>query len=398
MKFLLCIIIVLSGGLVSACAAEAALFQIAEIENLNHKTNFDEIGKAVVKIGFIDQTGKVIIPPNTNWFFGSPSEDKHFVEGLEPAQTRWHPGMTNGLKWGYLNTEGKFAIAPQFTLTTPFSEGLAAVRQRFYGYIDHTGKFIIPPQFEQAYGFSEGLAEVCDTNHLMGFIDRSGQWVVPPRYRAFSPYSNFSEGLACVATNCGPTNDALNTQFKWGYINKKGEQVIDFNFDGASEFSEGLAAVSKKLKADYVDEKNGKHLIPSPFSKGGYIDKTGKYVIPPQFDSVWSFSEGLARVRVAGHTMGEASKQMKFINKQGKIVFTVTNGEWAGEFSEGLANVSIREGMGKEIWGYINHSGQFVIKPQFQQAKPFYHGLAQVVVDNKLAYIDKSGRFVWKQP
>jgi len=52
--------------------------------------------------------------------------------------------------------------------------------------------------------------------------------------------------------------------------------------------------------------------------------------------------------------------------------------------------------VGEEIWGYIDHTGQFVIKSQFQQAKPFYNGLAQVVVVNKLAYIDKTGRFVWE--
>jgi WG containing repeat len=141
-KLILCLALVLSGGLTSSNAQNnPALFPI--IEN----------GKP----GFIDQIGKVIIQPNTDWFSSTP-EGKHFVEGFEPAQTRGRPGMTNGLKWDYLNTEGKFAIAPQFTLTTPFSEGLAAVRDRFYGYVDHTGKFVIQPQFEEAYGFSEGLA------------------------------------------------------------------------------------------------------------------------------------------------------------------------------------------------------------------------------------------------
>ncbi|MGA9779162.1 MAG: WG repeat-containing protein [Verrucomicrobiia bacterium] len=80
------------------------------------------------------------------------------------------------------------------------------------------------------------------------------------------------------------------------------------------------------------------------------------------------------------------------------MIFTVTNAEWSDGFSEGLANVSVREKPGKEIWGYINQKGDFVIKPQFQQANPFYHGLAQVVVDDKSAYIDKAGHFVWKQP
>ena len=66
----------------------------------------------------------------------------------------------------------------------------------------------------------------------------------------------------------------------------------------------------------------------------GYIDKTGAFVIAPQFYAAWNFSAGLARV--------QAGRNMAYIDKQGKIAFTITNGLWADEFSEGLANVSIR--------------------------------------------------------
>jgi hypothetical protein len=61
-----------------------------------------------------------------------------------------------------------------------------------------------------------------------------------------------------------------------------------------------------------------------------------------------------------------------------------------------LANVSIRNASGNEAWGYINRKGDFVIKPQFQKAEPFYHGLAQVFLNGQEGYIDKSGQFVWK--
>jgi WG containing repeat len=365
-KLILFLALVLSGGLTSSNAQNIpALFPIIED------------GKS----GFIDQTGTVIIPTNTDWLPNLPLEGKHFVEGLEPAQTRWKPGMVGGSKWGYLNAKGKFEIEPQFTLATSYSEGLAAVRDVYnrygykYGYISHAGKYVIMPQFEEAFGFSEGLAQVGDTNHLMGFIDRSGKWVIKPQFRSFSRHSNFSDGLACVPTNDVtlkfPFESGSNPEFKWGYINTNGEQVIGFRFKAASAFSEGLA---------FVEETNG----------FGYIDKTGVYVIPPKFDTAYNFSEGLARVR--------AERDMAFINIKGDIVFTVTNAEWSDGFSEGLANVSLRKAVGEQIWGYIDHTGQFVIKPQFQQAEPFYDGLAQVVIDNKSAYIDKAGHFVWKQP
>jgi len=407
-KPILGLALVLGGGLASLASGSPAaptLFPITEISPANIFTHLtasttnadvtdDWFKKIKISCGFIDASGAKVIPPSTNWF---PTHEvgKPFAEGLEPMQIRWQPGQPFGNQFGYLNAQGQFAIAPQFSLARRFSEGLAAVRTRQgYGYIDHAGQFVIPPQFAGANGFSEGLAQVVATNNLMGFIDRHGNWVVKPQFRASSRQSDFSEGLACVPTNDAtlqfPFASGTNPEFKWGYLNPHGELVIGFRFKEANAFSEGLAAVSEKIQADDGDEKTGGHSMPPPFSKGGYIDKTGKYVIPPQFDGVWNFSEGLARVSVAG--------QMRFINRQGKIVFTVTNGEWADEFSDGLANVSIRTGAGEAIWGYINPTGQFVIPPQFQQAEPFYHGRAQVVLDNKSAYIDQNGHLVWKQP
>jgi hypothetical protein len=64
---------------------------------------------------------------------------------------------------------------------------------------------------------------------------------------------------------------------KCGYIDNTGRLIIPFTFDSAGEFSEGLAAVSIKEKT-------------------GYIDETGKIVISPQFISGAPFSSGMALV------------------------------------------------------------------------------------------------------
>ena len=66
---------------------------------------------------------------------------------------------------------------------------------------------------------------------------------------------------------------------KYGFIDKSGKVVIEPQFDSASNFSEGFACV----------EKDG---------KWGFIDKSGKVVIEPQFDDADAFSEGLAVVAI----------------------------------------------------------------------------------------------------
>ncbi|ECS1419287.1 WG repeat-containing protein, partial [Campylobacter coli] len=46
--------------------------------------------------------------------------------------------------------------------------------------------------------------------------------------------------------------------------------------------------------------------------KWGFIDKSGKIVIEPKFDSIWSFREGLVKVGLNG--------KYGLIDKSGKIV------------------------------------------------------------------------------
>jgi hypothetical protein len=56
-------------------------------------------------------------------------------------------------------------------------------------------------------------------------------------------------------------------------------------------------------------------------------------------------------------------------------------------FSEGLACVKY-----KGRWGYINHNGEWIIKPIFKQAGSFENGLAWVESDKFSGYISKTGR------
>lgn len=104
---------------------------------------------------------------------------------------------------------------------------------------------------------------------------------------------------------CRPKKDdrlfPIEVKGQMGYIDKTGKVVIEPQFDNAELewFSEGLALV---MIGDHKDtEKVDQYgRIPSINHKYGYIDMTGKIVIPPQFDHARPFSEGLAGVETAG--------------------------------------------------------------------------------------------------
>ena len=92
----------------------------------------------------------------------------------------------------------------------------------------------------------------------------------------------YYEGLAIVILND-----------KFGFIDKTGKEVIPIKYDYAQDFSEGLAKV--KLN-----------------NKWGFIDKTGKEVIPIKYDDAESFSKSLAGVKLEGKWF--------YINPKGEYV------------------------------------------------------------------------------
>ena len=63
--------------------------------------------------------------------------------------------------------------------------------------------------------------------------------------------------------------------------------------------------------------------------------------------------------------------------------------EYLEEFHEGLARV-LKDG----LYGYIDKTGEEVIRCQFEDANDFHEGLAAVKKDEKWGYIDKTGKEV----
>jgi len=160
-----------------------------------------------------------------------------------------------------------------------------------------------------------------------------------------------------------------------GYMDRSGRLVITPQFGHAGHFSEGLAAV------EVGDIGVG---------KWGYMDTTGTLVIKPQFDCVWSFSEGLAAVRVGDENTG----RWGYINKTGEFVVK-PQFLLALNFHEGLAAVDVGDWKNRK-WGFIDTTGKFVINPQFDGAKDFSRGKAEVTVADKCGHIDKTGEVVWE--
>src|ERR1051326_9062601 len=144
---------------------------------------------------------------------------------------------------------------------------------------------------------------------------------------------------------------------RWGYIDRSGKIVIEPRFESAGEFSEGLAVAS-------LEERSG------------FIDTSGKIVIEPKYPVARPFSEGLARVQVSGEPYSYEG-QWGFIDRTGQMVIAARFGKLEGvseeayDFHDGLA--MIQSG---GLTGFIDKKGNTVIRAHFQYAYPFNEGLA----------------------
>jgi WG containing repeat len=160
---------------------------------------------------------------------------------------------------------------------------------------------------------------------------------------------------------------------KYGFIDKTGKIVIEPNFEFANDFVEGLALVG--IRNDEL--------------KLVYIDTTGKVILSQQ-NGGSDFSEGLAAFGVGEFLMhGNGDHKFGFIDTTGQLAIEINFRETRA-FSEDLSAVMNDE----RKWGYIDKTGKLVIPFQFEDAFSFSEGLACVLSNGLFGFIDKSGKIV----
>ena len=185
-----------------------------------------------------------------------------------------------------------------------------------------------------------------------GFVDRKGNIVVQP---AFEREGDFSQGVAKV-----------RIEGRWGYINRHGKIVIPCKYSNAGDMRNGAAPVAVN-------------------DKWGYIGANGNILVQPAFKSAAEFSFGLARVETWPNptcletldaALQEPCSKYGFIDRSGGLAIAATF-NYASTFSEGMAMVRTGPLAGSKC-GYIDTHGAIVIMPTFDDARPFFGGLAAV--------------------
>lgn len=228
-----------------------------------------------------------------------------------------------------------------------------------------------------------------------GFIDSKGNMIIEPDY----DYAyDFQENGLAIASK-GNKN---------GIINEIGKYVVEPKYDTITQFSEGRSIVVDSSGFKVIDEQGrevtGKtYNFIGSYQKGravagsidenekyvyGYLDREGKEVIPLIYEYVSDFNNGKAIVKVDENEyaliglMGEKLNSYKYA--------------FVGNLSDGLL---VFQPTAVSKYGYIDESGSIIIPPRFSSALPFKDGRAVVNVaedysNNKYGLIDKNDSFV----
>ena len=203
-------------------------------------------------------------------------QSSHFSQG--------YARITDSNFFGLIDSTTVIVIPVIYEYLSFLKDGLVvAKKDKKSGYLDTKGKIVIPFIYDLADDFKNGIA-IVQKNNKCGIIDKKGNQLTDLLYDHIDKFDNDQSGLARVSRDK-----------KWGFINKSGEEIIPCIYQNANFFREGLALVTKV---------NG---------TTGYLDKTGKIIIPfDEFTRADNFKNGKAEVR-KGNTP-------YFINKKGETI------------------------------------------------------------------------------
>ncbi|MCH2232648.1 MAG: WG repeat-containing protein [Crocinitomicaceae bacterium] len=213
------------------------------------------------------------------------------------------------------------------------------------------------------------LTNVFAANKTWQIIDESGN--VKTTVEAKYAYA-FSDGLARIKTQEYKNNEWVTGE---GYIDASGKIVIPCIYDKTANFVDGRAWVRKKGEKKYtLIDKSGNEIPTKGYTKVGYI------------------MEGYSD-RIAVYENGA----MGWINRDGEEIIPckyLGSSTFDQEF--GLACVMPYDAQ-TEKYGFINKEGALVIPYQYKQAgtSSFHNGVCRAAVNGKTVMINDKGEVVF---
>jgi len=327
--------------------------------------------------GLMNQNGQVVLFPQYDWvdysfdgyvrcirdgrtgFLALGQLDKHpLASGIRRTfeyADRFNDSVAvvaDEGKWGLIDVAGNFVLPLEYDGALRFQDGFAAVqRGERCGFVNRAGDLAIPLQFKAVRSFHNGFAAVQFENGIWGYIDKRGQTVWQDKAGVVGMLGDFHEQYARIMLKLP------NGTQRWGYLSRRYKMHIDPIYEQARDFHNGYAAV--KIKG-----------------KWGFIDGRGKWLIEPKYEDADDFDDAVATDDFKDVERDKGERTGRNLGTAGLYAMVKLDGRWgyvnrtdraglvpqfkqAQPFYLGLAQVS-RD----DSFAYVGESGQVRFDPR----------------------------------
>jgi hypothetical protein len=218
-------------------------------------------------------------------------------------------------KVGVCDSAGNEIISLKYDKVNPYDDFVLVTLNRKVGLMDSQGKEIIAPKYDKIegiaflYGYTRSDYATVTLNGKQGVIEKQGKEIIPCAYTYAAPCElaiinenkQASEAVrtkARIVKGGEMVNPVSGLPFpvngKWGlYDMEQQKMIIDCKYDYLDVPMEGLVRFNVGGKQIEETYKRGASISGGMW---GYVDLTGKEIIPAQYDTAGDFEDGVAVV------------------------------------------------------------------------------------------------------
>lgn len=228
-----------------------------------------------------------------------------------------------------------------------------------------------------SYEFDKkGFAVKEDENGNSGYINQNFDWIITPIYlHILKPFGEYD--YSTVLFNL--TNEKYFQILSCGIIDRNGKWVIYPDYDALYYYSD----------TNIVAKKNGLY---------GILDIKGNWIITPNFEQITAFdSKNIAIANFNG--------KWGVLNRKSEWIIDAQYDEIENDFDFMGEEINVCDHFDKNQhikikkegkWGIIDINNNFIVEPFFSYIFPFRddRNIAKVAIDGKFGIIDRKGNLL----
>lgn len=252
-----------------------------------------------------------------------------------------------------------FTVVFIFTQIVSYSQTLETFKgdNDKWGIKNNKGKIIVPARYDNLYKFFlNDNLFVAESNKKFTIIDKSQKEITTKHYDRIENFLIENDGLA------GVTLDN-----KSGYIDKTGKEIIPLIYDYPSMFAGGYAVVSLN-------------------DKKGMLDKKGKIIVPTEYTDVLQYVNDNAIIVMLKDKFG-------IVDINGKVLIAPDKYDYIYNYS---LNEKLFIAGSNARYGLIDKTGKEITSLKYDTIDNFFSTKSNILVpvrlNSKWGFIDSSGK------